>query len=257
MPDPIRDDFVAGVFSPHWVRLAVGRSECIQDGSLHLVVKDALADSFSLAQIDDYNAVSRSNLPWKPPVRLETRARFSHVAPNIIGTAGFGFWTAPVYLSSTRFEIPPNWVWFYYASPHSTLSLTNGPAHGWKAVVVKGGSSGKAIMALVDRLSRLPGMGRWLSRLHVPASEMPLDPESLTDWHTYVIDWQPDCVRHSIDGQVVLDSRLSPAGGMAFVAWLDNNYAALGPSGQVVAGNLAVPQRQWLEMEYVLIQPTA
>ncbi len=110
-------------------------------------------------------------------------------------------------------------------------------------------------MAVVDQLTRLPRIGRLLSHVHMPADEAQLPAEEMSAWHTYAVEWKPDGLVFSMDGKQVLSSRLALPGRMAAVAWVDNNYASFGPDGGIVMGNLDVRQRQWMEIEYLAVEP--
>ena len=47
----------------------------------------------------NYHGLRRTDFPNKPTLRLTLRARFSHEADQLGGTAGFGFWNDPFTLS--------------------------------------------------------------------------------------------------------------------------------------------------------------
>lgn len=250
----IQDHFNGHKRHPHWNRLAFGASWVEEKDGAQMIVSDAPADSLSVAQFDDYVNRPRSRYLWLPPLRLKTRIRASHPSGELLGTAGIGFWNNMMPLWGTRLEVNPNWIWFYYASPQSTISLTSGPTSGWKASVVHGGKGGGASMALGDRLMKLPGIGKFMSGVRFPASEAALDRIDFTSWHDLQIDWMPDWIAFSVDGAEVLRAQVAVRVPLAFVTWLDNNYAALDPSGAFDIGNLAVAQRQVLELAYVDIQ---
>ncbi|MCJ7667815.1 MAG: hypothetical protein MUP04_05990, partial [Anaerolineae bacterium] len=119
------DRFEGGI-SPYWVRFAVGRGEIeYVPQTVLFSLEGARAEELSDAEINDHRHHARENFPWIPPLTMEVRARFSHPAGELLGTAGFGFWNAP-YDWEGGIRVPPNWVWFFYASPHSDISLTPG-----------------------------------------------------------------------------------------------------------------------------------
>jgi hypothetical protein len=251
----VHDDFSGQKRHPHWNRLAFGASWVEENAGAQMIVSDAPAGSLSVAQIDDYVNRPRRHYLWQPPLRLKTRIRASHPAGELMGTAGIGFWNNMMPLWGTRLEVNPNWIWFYYASPQSTISLTSGPTSGWKASVVYGGKGGCVSMAVGDWLMKVPGFGKLMSGVRFPASEASLDSCDFTHWHELQIDWMPDWISFIVDGVEVLRAQLSLNVPLAFVTWLDNNYAALDPSGNFDIGNLAVLHKQVLELAYVDIQP--
>jgi len=83
------------------------------DGALRFVTTDANAAQYSDAQIDDYQALSRRNFLWRPPLRMSVRARFSHPAGALRGTAGFGFWNDPFMMTGPRKPALPRALWFF------------------------------------------------------------------------------------------------------------------------------------------------
>ena len=240
------DEFSGEVRNAHWNRLAAGSSWVDETFGLKLTLKDAPADILSVAQIDDYLKRPRNDYQWLPPLIFRLKARVTHPASTLIGTAGFGFWNNMAPLWSTRMEVKPNWIWYYYASPQSTISLTSGPANGWKASVVYGGKGGERSMAAADSFMKIPLLGRLLTGIRIPAKEVVLDSWDFTEWHEFEIHWLPESIHFRIDNQEVLAARVKVAVPLAFVAWIDNNYASVKPNGEFEVGNLAVPHEQSL-----------
>lgn len=84
---------------------------------------------YRLAQLDDYAALPRKNLPWNPPTTLKLRCRVSE--QNLPGTWGFGFWNDPFAVSfglqgmARRLPTLPNCLWFFHASPENYLSFAS------------------------------------------------------------------------------------------------------------------------------------
>jgi hypothetical protein len=244
--------------SPAFTRIEVGCAWIERRGpGVHLVVEDAQENHLSDAEINDLHSLPRRDLPWRPPVCLEVRARFSHPAGQVLGTAGFGFWNNP--FDPDRGTVaPPNTVWFFYASPPSHMPFAPGGApNGWKAAVLNGGEWPGPVFALGTALMRLPGLGRLayaVARSHgIKAHERLLDHVSLTDWHTYTITWGRDVAVFQVDGQEVLRAPDPPTLPLGFVAWVDNNCARERPGADLEWRRLAVPGRQWLELERVTI----
>ena len=46
---------------------------------LRLELPGAVAGAYSDAQIDDYSGRARPTFPWRPPLKMAIRARFSHL----------------------------------------------------------------------------------------------------------------------------------------------------------------------------------
>ena len=165
MSNRILDSFAAGP-SPYWVRLAVGPSAVAwEPGRLRFEVEDATETQLANAEIGDYRNHLRKDLPWRPPLRLAVRARFSHQAADLGGTCGFGFWNNPFALASGDVLAPPNALWFFHASPRSDMVIAPGhPGHGFRAEMINGGSMPGWLVALGNRLLQLPGLSALLYR---------------------------------------------------------------------------------------------
>lgn len=256
--------------TPPWRHHMVGNGRCEhENGVLRLVTAGAEAQglSYSDAQIDDYRLRPRHarrhgllapggllvSRPFvrRPPLRLRLRARMSHPAGELRGTAGFGFWNYP-------FTLPPRAPrasWFFYGSPPNDLPLAMGvPGHGWKAAVVDTGRPrALALLPLAPLLVPLLRVPALYRGLYPPLQRAVGVAEALVQvpmeqWHDYVIEWGARRSRFLVDGQVVLDEAPSPRGPMCFVAWVDNQFLVLTPQGRIRWGLLEVPQRQWLEL---------
>src|SRR5713101_2298137 len=128
---------------PYWNRFAVGRawvdaggvkysypersemqSQDANASPMRLAVGPAPADTLSDAELNDHRLYAHGRWPWRPPLRLTVRARASHPADRLMGTAGFGFWNAPFGADNTTFDAPQA-VWFFHASPPSHLSMSS------------------------------------------------------------------------------------------------------------------------------------
>ena len=204
-------------------------------------------------------ACRRRDFPWRPPLRLSLRARAS--APDLPGTWGFGLWNDPFSLSmglggaAQRFPALPNAAWFFFASPPNYLSFRDDlPAQGFLAATFQA----PAIPAPIC-WRWLPPAWRWppcplgpgwcavLLRRLVRQSAA-LVPGDVTAWHTYTLDWQPDGVTFMVDGDTIAAAPVAPRGPLALVLWIDNQYAALPPTGRLRYGTLANPGPAWLEV---------
>lgn len=268
----LRDDFDGAALDPRWIQTVPGGGTLTcTDSTLRLAIPAARAGAYSDAQIDDCGRLPRGQYPWRPPLRLEVRARASHAqaakqtaperaASALQGTAGFGFWNYPFTTTGAVLTLPDA-VWFFYASPPSNMALVPGvPGHGWKAQIVHAHRVG-ALAALPPTLGamlwgRLSGaMGpaeRWVRRL-TGAVEAEAAP-SLAEWHDYAIEWLPERARFWVDGAEVLMAAQPPRGPLGFVAWVDNQYAVATPRGVLRFGTLAT-EPEWLELAHVRITP--
>lgn len=259
---------------PHFTRIEVGcawieRREppCLrprggEGWGVRLALQGAQEGLLSDAEINDLHSLRRRDLPWRPPVRLEVRARCSHPAglpapdgsPGMLGTAGFGFWNNP--FDPERGAVaPPNAAWFFYASPPSRMPFAPGGApNGWKAATLNGGHLPGPLVALGTAILRLPVLGRLAYAVArsrgIRAHERLLDDALMTSWHTYTIAWERQVAVFLVDGEEVLCAPDPPTVPLGFVAWVDNNCALERPGADLEWRRLAVPQRQWMEIEW-------
>jgi hypothetical protein len=252
----VQDDFTEGV-SPYWTRLILGHGEIERsDDSLRLVLDPAPADGISDAQIHDYFGRGGDGCIWAPPLHMAVRARFSHPIQDFLGTAGFGFWNNPFTVQG-EVVAPPNNAWFFLASAPSAMELvTDVPGWGWKAAVLDGGRLPGPAMGLARLLLRVPmlqGLLGRLARTRVRAAEALL-PGEITDWHTYELRWLRRGCTFWVDGTEVLATAHVPTPPLGFVAWVDNQYAVARPDGNFDFGRVAVPGRQWMELDFVRIR---
>lgn len=254
----VDDTFQRGA-SPYWVRFCSGHADIEhQPGILRLALEGAELGKLSDAEIDDHRTVPRHQLPWTPPLRMTVRARMSHRAGEILGTAGFGFWNDPFdWIGNV--QVPPNALWFFYASPQSDMAFApNVRGHGWKAATLNAGRADRLAMALGNLIFRLPGMSKWVFRLaqmRTHAHEKILDDVALTEWHEYRIDWLPREARFFVDSAEVFRAPNPPRVPLGFVAWVDNNAAVMGPGRAFAFERIRIEQRQWLELARVRIEP--
>lgn len=276
MAHVVSDDF-ASTLDPRWIRTCPGGGAItVARSVLRLALPGAVPERYSNAQIDDYSAFPRARYPWRPPLRLELRARASlpaHPAgsaapadhakqPYLRGTAGFGFWNHPFSPSGDVLR-PPEAVWFFAASPPSNMALVPGiPGWGWKAQIVHAQRWG-ALAASVPALgavarARLTGndraASRWVQRVS-GASEAPLMAD-LSEWHDYSIEWRTEVARFCVDGAEVLAANSPPRGRLGFVTWIDNQFAIATPRGDFRFGTLESGP-QWLEIDWLRIMSLA
>ncbi|HIE39761.1 MAG TPA: hypothetical protein EYH30_05305 [Anaerolineales bacterium] len=257
----VDEDFSAELH-PRWRRYLVGGGRLEPTGSsLRFVVADASARRYADAQIDDYQGLPRWRFPWRPPLRLTVRARFSHPAGELAGTAGFGFWNDPFLMTGARVPTLPRAAWFFYASPRSNMKLDlEVPGHGWKVATIDALRPSALLLAplapLAVPLMNLRPLYRALwtpiqRALNVREALLPVE---MTEWHTYVLEWERGRARFSVDGTLWLDAP-SPHGPLGFVMWLDNQYMVVTPQGRLGWGLLEVTGRQWMEVDCLRIGP--
>ncbi|MGH2487309.1 MAG: hypothetical protein ACRDHE_14975, partial [Ktedonobacterales bacterium] len=161
------DEDFEGALSPRWATTTPGGGVItVENSRLRLALPATARGTYSNAQIDDYTGPRAARYPWRPPLRLEVRARASHPASppepplpsrqefgspfpsvreggrgvrsdqgdaylhsSLRGTAGFGFWNYPLTRAGGVPRLP-NAVWFFAASPPSNMALVPGRP-GW------------------------------------------------------------------------------------------------------------------------------
>jgi hypothetical protein len=180
-----------------------------------------------------------------------------HSDPEMTGTAGFGFWNDPFdWIGNV--QVPPSALWFFFAGPQCDMAFVPGVRGcGWKAASLNGGTADRLTMALGNLVFKIPGMSKLVFRLaqtRIHASEVMLDGFSPEDWHTYRVHWLTNEASFFVDDQAVLRAPTPPTVPLGFVAWVDNNYAVMGPGREFAFGRIAVPQRQWMELSRVRIE---
>jgi hypothetical protein len=273
-PASMEDHFVDGLH-PRWALTRVGGGQLdVTDSALRLALPGAVAGHYSDAQIDDYAGLAPSAFPWRPPLTLDVRARFSHaihptppthpddsIPPQslLLGTAGFGFWNYPLSLTAAVLRLPEA-IWFFAASPPSDMALAPGvPGWGWKAQVVHahrwGALASAGPTALTALWARVSGYqdaaAHWVQRFTgAHEARLAVDPR---EWTTYSIEWLPDHATFRVDGVVALLARTPPTRPLGFVAWIDNQYAVATPRGELRFGTIAT-EREWLELDYIRIR---
>lgn len=243
----------------------LGGGEVTNQGKDHyrLSMPEGTKGLFRLAQLDDYMHLPRRQFPWQPPLSISLQARSSR--PEIPGTHGFGLWNDPFNFKvgfGSRQILPalPNAAWFFFASPPNYLSFRDDlPADGPLAATFR---SPRILMwlgipalvglplLLISPISRLV---RKIASRVVRQDAVQLDVDS-TKWHSYRIEWKLENVSFFLDEQLVLTTEITPHGSLGFVLWIDNQFAAWTPKGQMKYGTLPSPSG-WLEVKNLTIQP--
>jgi hypothetical protein len=244
-----------GRIGSRWRRYVVGGGELmLTEAGLRLELRGAEADVLSVAQMDEGQYATVGGRGWRPPVRLTVRARWSHPARDLVGTSGFGFWNDP--WGPGGFVTSPAWVWFAHYSPPSHVALsTSSLGHGPRGSALAAPRIGRIGLALGNLALRLPGVRRLAVKVAghaVQSGDVPLMLD-LCAWHEYTLDWQPTGVTFAVDGTSLGHVAGAPAGPLGFVAWIDNQWAALRPDGAATGGYLSVPATQWLEIAHITI----
>ncbi len=253
----------SAALAARWRRYLVGVGALeATDSTLRFVLAGATHRQYSDAQIDDYQGLSRRRFLWRPPLKLTVRARFSHPTGELRGTAGFGFWNDPFLMTGARLPTLPRAVWFFYGSPPSNMKLDlDTPGCGWKAATIDALRPTALLLAPLALpavlLMNVPSLYQrlWpLIQRAINVQEAALDAD-MTAWHTYEMAWGEERARFSVDGEPILEDAPPPRGPLGFVMWLDNQYMVATPQGRFRWGLLDVPDRQWMEVDSLAIEP--
>jgi hypothetical protein len=211
------------------------------------------ANTYRLAQLDDYAKTPRSQFPLHPPLSLNVAARVS--SASIPGTWGFGFWNYPFGMSlgfgGTGWRLPtlPNAVWFFGASKENYLSFRDDkPAQGFLAQTFR--SPGFHPRLVLAGLA-LPFSRKLTRRLlaKIIGEDGTRPHVDVTQWHRYSLEWRAERVAFQVDGEPVFESPISPQPPLGLVIWIDNQYAAFTPQGKIGFGVLENPEPAWLEIK--------
>jgi len=251
-----RASLVPDKLKEHWNAWVVGSAGLEPEGDvLRFVNVDTTRKKATVAQIDDYEGLPRRRHPWRPPLTMRVRARFSHPAGELSGTAGFGFWNDPFLMTGLRMPALPRTLWFFYASPPSNMRLNlDTPGHGWKVATLDAARPSALLWAslapLLVPLMNIRTLYRALwppiqRALHVCEVAIEVD---MTEWHTYLLEWRAEGVRFDVDGERIAVCSTSPRGPLGFVMWLDNQSLVATPWGRLHYRWLEAPGRQWMEV---------
>jgi hypothetical protein len=243
----------------HWQHYLAGNGMVELTGdTLSFSITDTSARRYSDAQIDDYQGLPRRRFHWRPPLGLTVRARFSHVAGRLCGTAGFGFWNDPFMMTGARVPALPRAIWFFYASPPSNMKLDHDtPGWGWKAATIDALRPQALLWAPLAPAAVLLMCHQALYHRLWPSIQRALGVREtlvaadMREWHTYVIEWGTVRSRFSVDGEILLQDAPSPGGPLGFVMWLDNQYMVVTPHGRLGWGLLETSGRQWMQVDQI------
>lgn len=231
-----------------------------QNSATILKLTDASRDAYSDAQLDDYQGLPRRRYPWRPPLRLTARARYSHPTGELKGTAGFGFWNNPLAVGGGLPRLPRA-VWFFYSSPPSNMALAlDVPGPGWKAATFD--AARPLFYALLPfalpgfALMRIPRLYRalWPAGQRALGVSEAMLPVNMTEWHTYTLEWRAGHADFLVDGAHIHRAPCGPRGPLGFVAWLDNQAAVVTPQGRFGYGRVDALGEQWLALEAVRVE---
>ncbi len=257
------DSFPPGLdLAPPWRTFVKGDGALEPTGeTLRFVNNNAVSTYYTNAQIDDYQGLARRDFLWRPPLKMTVRARFSHPAGQLRGTAGFGFWNDPFLMTGARWPALPRAAWFFYSSPPSNMKLAlNTPGPGWKAATIDAARwSFYALLPTAPLAVPLINF-RPLYRLLWPIGQRAIHvdealvPAAMTGWHMYSLTWLDDTVHFAVDGKTILTARSAPRGPLGFVLWLDNQSLVVTPWGRFSYRLLDAPGQQWLEVDHLEIK---
>ncbi len=244
---------------PYWRHMQTGGGHLVvTTAGLRFIVAGATTRRYANAQIDDYTGLPRRRFPWRAPLRMTVVAR---VGTPIHGTAGFGFWNAPISPIGRVLPVLPAAIWFFYASPPADMPLACGvPGSGWKVATIDATTRRALAWApaapFVLLANRLPGVYDWLwHRIQraLAVSEALIPPLDDT-FRTCTLEWLTCGARFVIDGQVVHETDCAPRGPLGFVAWVDNQWLVATPRGSFGWGLHAIPGAQWMEIARIHIE---
>lgn len=218
------------------------------------------ATHYTNAQLDDYQRLARPQFPWRPPLTLTLRARFSHPADSLRGTAGFGFWNNPFPMGAQRWPTLPRALWFFFSAPPSNMVLAlDVPGPGWKAATIDAGRWPFFALAptapVAMPLMRLRPFYRWLwplgqRAIGVHEAQLAVD---MTVWHTYQIEWGVKTVHFRVDDRLLLACDQAPRGPLGLVIWKDNQAMTVTPWSLPRHQLVACATTQWLEIADLII----
>jgi hypothetical protein len=153
-----------------------------------------------------------------------------------------------------RLPTLPNAVWFFHASQENWLSISDHPGNGFLAQVFRSPNIPFPLLAL-SLIPMLPLLAtrktrkllRNLIRHFISEQGFCLSLDA-SEWHNYKLEWSSTRSSFWVDETFILESSVSPNPPLGLVIWLDNQYAAFTPEGQLGYGVLK-NETAWLEIE--------
>jgi hypothetical protein len=235
---------------------------CVSSGPLWHLDIPKIEKGYTNAQMDDYHGLRRKRYLWKPGSHLSLRARFSHSASELRGTAGFGFWNAPFGDPSVPWPTLPRAVWFFFASDPNNLPLAStGSGQGWFASTIGVDALQTAtVLPLAPAILLLNQFKSFRNRLwprlrqHFNISYQPIR-ISMEGWHKYDLSWKSNSCEFRIDDKLLHKTTYSPKGPLGFVCWIDNQYLIVTLRGKFRWGTLKLAQPQWMEIDNLAVGP--
>ena len=240
------------------------QAEMNENGNLIMTTHAGLKGKYRWAQFDDYLHSLRRDVEWQKPWHMSLSARCDNA--QHAGTWGFGLWNDPfntnlgISGSVRRFPALPNCAWFFFASEHNYLSFHDHlPAQGFLAATFSSPLVPPFLLAL--SFPFLPLMlNKFFSRfarrtlgLFIP-HDASLIHIHVNEWHKYQIDWLHKEVIFQVDDKPILTTFICPRGKLGLVIWVDNQYAAFPPDGNLIFGTLATNTSTTLEVADLLVK---
>ena len=244
-------------------RLELNGGQVENNGNEWRLILPSVVKGYADAQIYDYGRLPyrRRTFPWTPGCRMHLHARFSHVASELLGTAGFGFWNAPFIDPLLKQPSLPQAAWFFFASAPNDLPFADtGPGCGWFAATMDAATPQALAWApmtpLVLLLNHIAGVRRRLwpavqQSLGISFAPLDLDMQA---WHRYELLWLADGCRFQVDGADYLVTKHSPRGPLGFVCWIDNQYLVATANGRFRWGTLPIAHPQWMELSNLTLE---
>ncbi len=240
----------------HLRPLLVGNSQLTPTATgWRLANGQTAANRYTNAQLDDYQGLPRHRFPWRPPLTLTLRARFSHPVDQVRGTAGFGFWNNPFGLGRQQWPTLPRAIWFFFSSPPSNMALAlDVPGPGWKAATIDAWRWPFFLLAPTTPIAMPLMRIRPLYRLLWPLGQRAIGVHEallaldITEWHTYRLVWGNKAAHFFVDDQPVLHCDQAPGGPLGLVIWKDNQAMAVTPWSLPRHQLVACTEEQWLEV---------
>lgn len=230
------------------------------DDGLRLCIGPTTQGRYANAQLDDYEALARRHFPWRPPLKLTVRARFSHPAGELRGTAGFGFWNDPFGMTGSRWPTLPRAIWFFFNGVDAPMRLAREtPGYGWRAATIDAWRAPFLLLAPTTPVAMLLMRWRWLYERLWPLAQWAMGVREalvdadLTAWRTYELVWGLEKATFLVDGVCVLTCA-PPRGPLGLVLWMDNQGIDFAPWRLPRHLLLTTAREQWLELAWAKIE---